>query len=415
MESGDQHMPRPLRRWGIRLLVVVLLLATFYVVAPLLSALDTREPKSRLTAPRARIADEIQTADAVRSHIVDVFVVAWCFAVGASFGSFVNVVAYRLPRGRTLLGNSRCPNCNMPIPLTHNVPVVSWFSLNGRCGTCRLPISPRYVLAEIVVGTLFVALLLIEVCSNGGNLPGPLRGGRTGLMWTLLTPQWELIRIAIYHATLLTLLFTIALIQFDRQRVPARLVWFGILVGVAAGSVWPDLYPVAALDEVQVTSAESWFAKQGRQWTPAGIFTVAAGLVAGAAIGLLMNAASRIAGRRRDTSSGWVGGMSLAGLFLGWQAGLVTAVAAAGIMLLDAIVRTVTACGRPLAPAASLLIAALAVIATWRWIVELIPLRAGTGAVTSFVALVTVAIAVALAQRFGNRDSPACCRSMVDP
>ena len=60
--------------------------------------------------------------------------------VGALFGSFLNVVAYRLPRGESLSRpRSRCPQCQTPIKPYDNVPVLSWLALRGRCRSCRAP------------------------------------------------------------------------------------------------------------------------------------------------------------------------------------------------------------------------------------------------------------------------------------
>ena len=75
--------------------------------------------------------------------------------VGAIVGSFLNVVAYRLPRGESLSHPpSRCPQCGTPIKPYDNVPVLSWLVLRGRCRACGAPISARYPLVEAVTGLL---------------------------------------------------------------------------------------------------------------------------------------------------------------------------------------------------------------------------------------------------------------------
>ena len=76
---------------------------------------------------------------------------------GAATGSFLNVVAYRLPRGiSTVTPRSRCPRCAAAIRPWHNLPVFGWLLLGGRCRDCRGKISPRYPLVEAVTGALFV-------------------------------------------------------------------------------------------------------------------------------------------------------------------------------------------------------------------------------------------------------------------
>lgn len=64
------------------------------------------------------------------------------FFVGASIGSFLNVVVYRVPAGLSIVRPaSRCPNCSTPIRSTDNVPVFGWLRLRGRCRACGQPIS----------------------------------------------------------------------------------------------------------------------------------------------------------------------------------------------------------------------------------------------------------------------------------
>src|SRR5580765_3469941 len=78
--------------------------------------------------------------------LASLFLYAWLFCVGACIGSFLNVVVYRLPRGKNLVyPGSMCPRCGHPIRLYDNIPIVSWLVLRGRCRDCRASISPRYV------------------------------------------------------------------------------------------------------------------------------------------------------------------------------------------------------------------------------------------------------------------------------
>ena len=79
------------------------------------------------------------------------------FVVGLCFGSFLNVCIYRLPRGKSVVTpRSACPHCGDLIPLYHNVPVLSWLILRGKCRSCKKPISPRYLLIELLTGLLFL-------------------------------------------------------------------------------------------------------------------------------------------------------------------------------------------------------------------------------------------------------------------
>jgi leader peptidase (prepilin peptidase)/N-methyltransferase len=89
---------------------------------------------------------------------VDPLFAAAIFALGLCFGSFLNVCIYRLPRGKSVVTpRSACPHCGDPIPLYLNMPVLSWLVLRGRCRACKQPISPRYLVVELLTGFLFVA------------------------------------------------------------------------------------------------------------------------------------------------------------------------------------------------------------------------------------------------------------------
>jgi leader peptidase (prepilin peptidase) / N-methyltransferase len=80
---------------------------------------------------------------------------------GAAVGSFLNVVAYRLPRGQSVVGpRSRCPACESQIAGYDNIPIVSWVVLGGRCRTCAVSISVRYPLVEGITAALFAAVAL---------------------------------------------------------------------------------------------------------------------------------------------------------------------------------------------------------------------------------------------------------------
>ena len=86
---------------------------------------------------------------------------------GALIGSFLNVVAHRVPRGESLVSpGSRCPGCGAPVKPYDNVPVVSWLLLRGRCRSCGTPISPRYPLVELVTAVAFGAVVGIRGFDN---------------------------------------------------------------------------------------------------------------------------------------------------------------------------------------------------------------------------------------------------------
>jgi leader peptidase (prepilin peptidase)/N-methyltransferase len=84
------------------------------------------------------------------------------FALGASIGSFLNVIVYRLPAGLSILWPpSRCPKCLNQLKAYDNVPVFGWISLKGRCRYCKSKISVRYPVVEGVTGIIFLLVFLV--------------------------------------------------------------------------------------------------------------------------------------------------------------------------------------------------------------------------------------------------------------
>jgi leader peptidase (prepilin peptidase) / N-methyltransferase len=96
--------------------------------------------------------------------------VAIAFLGGLIVGSFVTVVAYRVPRGESIVGpRSRCPACGVQIVAYDNVPVLSWALLRGRSRCCGEPISARYPLTELGLGALYAATVAV-LWGDGGEI-----------------------------------------------------------------------------------------------------------------------------------------------------------------------------------------------------------------------------------------------------
>jgi leader peptidase (prepilin peptidase)/N-methyltransferase len=86
---------------------------------------------------------------------------------GAVIGSFLNVVAHRVPVGESLVSPpSRCPECEAHVKPYDNIPVVSWFLLRGRCRNCGTRISPRYPLVELATALVFAAVVAVRGFDN---------------------------------------------------------------------------------------------------------------------------------------------------------------------------------------------------------------------------------------------------------
>jgi leader peptidase (prepilin peptidase)/N-methyltransferase len=83
--------------------------------------------------------------------------------LGALIGSFLNVVAHRLPRSESLVTPaSHCPSCDAPVRPWDNVPVISWLLLRGKCRSCGVRISPRYPLVELLTAVAFAAVVAVN-------------------------------------------------------------------------------------------------------------------------------------------------------------------------------------------------------------------------------------------------------------
>ncbi|MFM8497082.1 MAG: prepilin peptidase, partial [Planctomycetia bacterium] len=110
----------------------------------------------------------------------DATVAAFFCVVAANLGSFLNVVAHRVPRGASVVGGgSRCPACGNPVRWRDNIPVLGWLMLAGRCRDCRASIALRYPLVEAVAG-LIGLIGAAELLSGGRTWPaGRFGTGRT--------------------------------------------------------------------------------------------------------------------------------------------------------------------------------------------------------------------------------------------
>ncbi|QDT72756.1 A24 family peptidase [Lacipirellula limnantheis] len=176
--------------------------------------------------------------------MLDFVTALWLGFIGACIGSFLNVVAYRIPLGLSVVWKpSHCPKCGHNIRPRDNMPVLGWLLLRGRCRDCGAPISPRYAIVEAAMGTAFFVLAYVELFSGAANLPAAL-ADPAGALDSVVFPNWELIILYAYHATLLSLLMAAGLIDQDSQRVPRNFLFLAgaVVCGALASESW-FLYP----------------------------------------------------------------------------------------------------------------------------------------------------------------------------
>jgi leader peptidase (prepilin peptidase)/N-methyltransferase len=131
-------------------------------------------------------------------------------AFGLLIGSFLNVVAHRLPTRMSLsLPASHCPSCETPIKPYDNVPVLSWLILRGRCRSCSEPIAARYPLVEAGTAALFVAIVAVHHADTAALALG---------------------------LVLAAFLVPIALIDLDHRIIPNRLTLPAAVIAIVLGT-----------------------------------------------------------------------------------------------------------------------------------------------------------------------------------
>lgn len=212
------------------------------------------------------------------------------FPVGLLLGSFLTVVAHRVPRGESVVGGrSHCPACGAQIAAYDNVPVLSWLALRGRARCCGAPISPRYPLTELATGFLYAA---------------------TGLV------LWGDADEVVLGLAFVTMLVAVTLTDLERRIIPNKILLAGAVAAIAIAAIAdPSSLPERAiaaaaaggllfaaafayprgmgLGDVKLAATMGLFL--GRDVGPA----ILVALVAGSLVGLAMIARHGAAARKR--------------------------------------------------------------------------------------------------------------------
>ncbi|MEQ9486613.1 prepilin peptidase [Coleofasciculus sp. F4-SAH-05] len=153
--------------------------------------------------------------------IVTAFIV---FALGASIGSFLNVVVYRLPANLSILfPPSRCPHCLHKLGKRENIPILGWLCLKGRCRHCRSRISWRYPLVEAITGCLFLFVFL----------------------------QYSLSIETFGYWAFLSWLLALSLIDLDTMTLPNSLTQSGLVAGIVFQGAFA-FFQTAQLSDISV-------------------------------------------------------------------------------------------------------------------------------------------------------------------
>lgn len=344
------------------------LLASIFILLILIPLLtSTLLRTSQLPVSALEYWRYIESSQAVLMKILGVI---WIFFLGGCFASFLNVVAWRLPRGRGVNGSSMCPFCETELLFSDNLPVYGWIRNSGKCRTCRTPISPRYLIVEVFLGFIFLLIAFFEILTGGSNLPFQQPSQSQGFEYLLFDPQWNLIQIAAYHLALICLLFTISLIRSERLQIPRSVFYWGLGIGVGLPLIWPDMTLIAwNIDTDQLIEIARASSTQ--------FITFAYGLIAGSACGLLCSWATLNSKRMLDDRvhqstieqlncvDDTIAAMALVGIFLGWQAALSVTLF---FLFIQAVLLVSTKGNRTSAvtPSAAVFVATLLHLITWQ-------------------------------------------------
>jgi len=237
--------------------------------------------------------------------------VALAFLGGLMMGSFVTVVAHRVPRGESIVGpRSRCPGCETQIAAYDNVPVFSWLLLRGRGRCCGEEISPRYPLAELGLGVAYLATVLVL-----RHEPAQMAMGLVLVTTLMAVTMTDLEQRVIPNKILLaaTVVGLAIAVVFEPSSLPER-----VIAAAAAGGLLflaALIYPSGmGLGDVKLAAVMGLFL--GRDVAPA----LLAALLAGSAVGLVLIAREGASARKKAIPFGpFLAFGSLVGLLAGNQ------------------------------------------------------------------------------------------------
>jgi leader peptidase (prepilin peptidase)/N-methyltransferase len=158
--------------------------------------------------------------------IPNIFWMIFLFALGASVGSFLNVVVYRVPRELSIVRpGSHCTSCEHSIAWYDNLPIIAWFLLRGRCRHCGAGFSIRYAVIELFTALLFVGLFwayfLVGVRQN---MPEFTEGG-----WLIY----------IGHIVLICGLLASSLIDGEHWIIPLSISYTVAAAAIILSMIWP--------------------------------------------------------------------------------------------------------------------------------------------------------------------------------
>ncbi len=312
------------------------------------------------------------------------------FVIGACVGSFLNVIAYRLPYERSFLWpGSRCGSCLQPIRWYDNLPLLSYWLLRGRCRTCGARFSVRYFLVELGTGLAFAGLFYLEIYRNVLGLR-ELQNNNWGVQRGFIPlAAWE---VFFYHATLVSFLIAASICDIDHREIPLGITLAGTVVGLVGAICFPWPFPndVAAVG-VPAPVPGGVFGANPRPpspglyawpvwwplpaWLPPGSWQL--GLMTGLAGAALGNVVLRAVAFLFEKGRGYEGLgigdadlMMMAGSFVGWQVILVAFAAGVFPALVVGLGQLVFRGKQAMPFGPSLAVGVLIALLGWPWIAD---------------------------------------------
>ncbi|MBN2878039.1 MAG: prepilin peptidase [Clostridia bacterium] len=198
------------------------------------------------------------------------FMGAFVFIFGLFIGSFLNVCIYRIPKKKSIVSPpSTCPECGTRIKWYDLFPVLSFLILKGKCRSCKVKISPRYMMVELLTGLLFLACFALFGLSG------------------------QFLAYIVFTGILITITFT----DIDEMIIPDSIMIFGVITGI--------LFVVLGfVPEAGASIKESLLA---------GLF----GMLAGAGPLIIINLLTLLFIKKAGVGGGDMKLMGVAGIYLG--------------------------------------------------------------------------------------------------
>ena len=145
----------------------------------------------------------------------DPLMAVFIFILGSVVGSFLNVCIHRMPRGESIVSpGSHCPACHQPVMWYHNIPLVSFLMLEGKCRHCAVKISPRYFVVELLNALIWLGLFFYYGFS---------------------APFWAGI-------VLFSILLAVTFTDFETGLIPDKLSLPGMAAGLLLSAIFPELH-----------------------------------------------------------------------------------------------------------------------------------------------------------------------------